>query len=326
MFHSMIYRITCWTITGMVLLSILSAGIREDTLKAQALVTQGQYSKALPILEAARQIAQVHDREHYPSILNSLGCVYYELGRLRDARLAYEQALEALHRRGETATHQVALTLNNLGPVYIKLNLLHKAEQTLTQAAQLDAQSGDEIDQAEALLNLGSVYRAEHASTQAERMFRESLAIRERNLASGDRDIAFAANNLGVLLRDVGRWDEAEPQLLRALSIWQAALPPNHPLIAAALNNLGVLYTNLGRLDEAERDLSCAVVIASATLPPDHPNLAAYMRSYAFLLRKLNRKKEAVQYEKAARLAHDRFQRENALGFTVDAGQSLRED
>jgi tetratricopeptide (TPR) repeat protein len=112
--------------------------------------------------------------------------------------------------------------------------------------------------------------------------------------------------------------------LHRAVSIWETSLNPDHPLVAAGLQNLGVVYTNLGRFDEAEASLTRALRIARATLPPDHPNLTAYMNSYAYLLRRLDRKKEARELEQTARVARERYMRQNLLGNTVDTHQFVK--
>ncbi len=299
------------------------AGIHAQAMMAQALISEGRYAIALPILEAARRNAWFTGHSEYASILDSLGGVFYELGRMRDARQVYEEALDRQRRQGDSATQQIAFTLDSLGAVYLKLHLVHKAEDTLEQATEMHQRLGDEMGEARDLLNLGSVYRAERAFPQAEAALRASLAIRERILAPGDREIAIAANNLGALLRDLKRFDQSEPLLERALMIWQKTLPPDHPLIAASLNNLGMLYASLGRFEDAEPYLLRAVEVGRAALPPDHPQLASYMNDYAFVLRKLNRKREAGRIQDAARAAYKRYQRENALGFTVDARESF---
>jgi tetratricopeptide (TPR) repeat protein len=283
------------------------------------LISQGRYTDALPILEAARN----RPSPNLAPLLNQLGDVYYQLGRLRDAQQAFEQALEVHRQRGETATHDLALTLNNLGMLYTRLNLFTKAEQTIGQAVEIHRGFGNELGEAQSLLNLGSACRAEHRPEQAASLFRQALDLRDKMLAPDHPDIAVAANNLAVALQELNRLDEAEPLLVRALSIWENAAGPANPMVAAALNNLGVLYTHLGKFDLAEPRLSRAVAIATQVLPPDHPNLASYRFSYAVLLRKLDRKKEAQQLEAAARQSRQRFDRANALGLTVDARQSF---
>lgn len=294
------------------------AALARDPAPVQRLIEQGRASDVLAVLEIAR--AAYPDRIES---LNQLGNAYSELGRVRDAQNTLERALEIQRARGETTTRQLALTLNNLGLVDTKLHLFRQAEDLISEAAEIYRGLGDQLGQAQAVLNLGSTYRAEGRPDAAEPAYRQAFSIRERFLPPGHRDIAVAANNLGVLLVDLKRWDDAAPLFTRALSIWEDVLGDRHPLTVAALNNLGVLYLHLARFETAEPYLARAVRIGLEILPPDDPHLAAYMNSYALALRKLHRKKEARELQEAARQARARYDHQNALGFTVDARQSF---
>src|ERR1700678_1043877 len=145
-------------------------------------------------------------QQHNLQDLNDRGRIYFEQGRLRDAQSSFEQALEAERNQPATRpiTHQLALTLNNLGLLYIKLNLLHKAETTLGEAIEIHRSLDDPNGQAQSLLNLGSAYRAESRIEQAADLFRQSLALARR-----DPDIAAAANNLAVALEVLKRLEGA---------------------------------------------------------------------------------------------------------------------
>jgi tetratricopeptide (TPR) repeat protein len=295
----------------------------------EQLFAQGKFADALPILEAARQAAELAGRDdrEVALVLNNLGTVYYELGRPREAQLVFERSLALRRELGETATSELTRTLNNLGVVYMRLNLLTKAEQTLAQAAAAQENLGappSGLGAAKTWVNLALVYQAEHRWLEAEDLFRKSLKVRERELGPVHRDVADSLNNLAVLLQDQKRFQEAEPLADRAVRIWEQELGPEHPKVAAGLHNLGVLYMNLGRLQEASVCLEGALRIAHDVLPADHPHLASYMISYAALLRKLDRKQEARELEKLARQSRERYSRDNAVGYTVDAGQWKR--
>ena len=58
----------------------------------------------------------------------------------------------------------------------------------------------------------------------AERLYKRSLAIREKALGLDHPAIAGSLNNLAVLYRSLGRYAEAEPLYQRALAIWENAL------------------------------------------------------------------------------------------------------
>jgi tetratricopeptide (TPR) repeat protein len=284
------------------------------------LIAQGNYSAALPVLEAAREAAARagrHDHE-VAVVLNNLGSIYDELGRHRDAQSMYERSLAEREALGESATAETARTINNLGAVFYKLHMLSRAEETLGRAAALDAGFHDDLQLAKVWINLGMVYQAERRWDDAEHMFRAALEIRERELGPGHPDVAVALNDLGVLFQKQSRLEEAGPVLERALRTWQTSIGATHPWVAAALNNLGVLYTSLGRVGDAEKSFQQAIRIAQTVLPAGHPHLASYMASYAHLLRKIGRTGEAKRLEAYARESRERYEAQNLLGRTVD--------
>jgi tetratricopeptide (TPR) repeat protein len=83
--------------------------------------------------------------------------------------------------------------------------------------------------------------------TDAEPLYKRSLAIREKALGPDHPDVAFALINLGALYYNKGRYANAEPVFKRSLEIREKALGPDHPDVAASLNNLANLYDKLGR-------------------------------------------------------------------------------
>jgi tetratricopeptide (TPR) repeat protein len=279
--------------------------------RAEDLILEGKFTDALPILEAARDAASGRHDAEAAAVLNNLGSVYDQLGRLRDAQSMYERSLVLRRESGESDSQDAARTLNNLGSVYMKLQLYSKAEETLAHAARIN---GSRV-----WINLGLLYQAEHRWDEAESMFRKALDERERELGPEHRDVAIALNNLGVLLQSRKRLDEAEPLLARAVRIWEHAIGAAHPWVAAGMNNLGVVYAALGRSSEAEARFKRALEIAASVLPANHPNLASYRMSYAKLLRGLGRRDEAKRLEDSAMQARASFQRDNLIGYTVDA-------
>lgn len=287
----------------------------------EQMIAHGDYVAALVLLEHQRDAAQKagrHDRAA-AAVFNNLGAVYSQLGRTRDAQLAYEKSLAVWRDLGLADSRDAARTLGNLGAVYAKLNLVGKAEDTLERAASLAQRLGGDLEATKIWVNLGQVYESEHRWDDAEKLFRDTIEIRERELGPANLEVALALNNLGVLLENRKRLTEAEPLLARAVRIWETAAGPKHPWLAAGFNNLAIVYSGLGQLDQAETDFRRAIEIAAAELPADHPDLATYRLSYAQLLRKLGRKGEARQLEQEARTARREHDKENMLGYTVDA-------
>ncbi len=225
---------------------------------AEQLIERWQYRDAIVLLEAERDAALHASRcdRAFAVTLNNLGSAYYEAGRYLDAQHAYEASLlvrRSLPEPGPTDARDTARTLSNLGAAYLELHQISKAEDALVKAAR----SLDLLDPAgqaitRVWLNLATAYKLERRSDEAERLFRKSLAARERLLGPTHHDVAMALNNLGVLLSERNRSTEAQPLLERAVVIWESSGGPAHPQVAAGLHNLATVYTALNRIAPAQ--------------------------------------------------------------------------
>jgi tetratricopeptide (TPR) repeat protein len=77
---------------------------------------------------------------------------------------------------------------------------------------------------------------------QAEPLYRQSLAIREKAVGPEHPDVALSLYSLALLCHDQRRYAEAEPLYRRSLAIAEKVLGPGHPNVAMTLNNLAELY------------------------------------------------------------------------------------
>ena len=82
------------------------------------------------------------------------------------------------------------------------------------------------------LNNLADLYRAQGRYTDAEPLYKRSLAIREKALVPIIPNVAKSLNNLASLYEAQGRYADAEPLYKRSLAIWEKAFGPDHPDVA----------------------------------------------------------------------------------------------
>ncbi|MCU1497247.1 MAG: hypothetical protein JWM47_1200 [Acidimicrobiales bacterium] len=66
---------------------------------------------------------------------------------------------------------------------------------------------------------------------EAERLYRDGLALRSETAGPDHPDLAWTLVNLAVVVRRTGRPDEAEDLLHRALAVLQGNVAPEHPLL-----------------------------------------------------------------------------------------------
>jgi len=160
------------------------------------------------------------------------------------------------------------------------------------------------------LLNDAGHYCFERAQyAEAEVLFKQALAVRERVFGSKHQDVAMSLSNLAALYDHEGRPEEAEPLFKRALAIREQVPEPNHLDVALILNNLAAFYDSQRRYLEAEPLYARSLIIREEVLGPDHPSVATSLNNLAALYDHQGRYEEAETLFKRALAI-----REQALG------------
>ena len=136
---------------------------------------------------------------------------------------------------------------------------------------------------ATSLNNLALLYQAQGNYTEAELLFKRSLAISEKALGPEHPAVATNLNNLAGLYDAQGKYAQAEPLFRRALAIFEKALGPEHPAVATSLNNLGMLYGAQSDYAKAEPLNKRALAIREKVLGPEHPAVATNLNNLAGL-------------------------------------------
>jgi CHAT domain-containing protein/tetratricopeptide (TPR) repeat protein len=155
---------------------------------------------------------------------------------------------------------------------------------------------------------LANVYGAQGRYAEAERLYKRSLAIREKALGPEDPLVANSLNSLADLYRYAGRFAEAELLLKRALAMSEKALGLEHSEVATTLNILGALYRNQGRYAEAEPLYKRALAIRVKAFG-EHSDVATSLNNLAQLYAAQGRYAEAEPLYKRSLAI-----REKALG------------
>jgi eukaryotic-like serine/threonine-protein kinase len=114
-----------------------------------------------------------------------------------------------------------------LGPTQGSRKWLRVLDETAKKATE-DLRDQPEVE-AELEHVFGKIYMASANLSQAETMFRSSLALRRANLGSDHPDTAQTLFDLGTALLGNDRWHEAEPLVREALAARRRTLGPDHP-------------------------------------------------------------------------------------------------
>ena len=140
------------------------------------------------------------------------------------------------------------------------------------------------FEEAGQLLSKMSLYLDDHAAyTEAELLYQQARAIKEKALGPNHSSLAITLNNLALLHAHQGHYAEAEPLYQQALAIHEKALEPDRLSLASTLSNLALLYKSQGRYAEAELLYQQALTITEKVLGPNHPELATTLNNLANL-------------------------------------------
>ena len=228
------------------------------------------------------------------SLLNRSGeAPYFMVHRLVQAvtRLRQEMAQEPHELAAALAWINAAFVAN---PQDVRSwPVLEPLEPHAKAVAGFADQAGLSDPTARLFHEMGVLFDAKAAYSDAEPLKRRVVEIFEASYGNEHPILATALNNLAQLLQDTNRVAEAEPLMRRALQIDEASYGLDHPNVAISLNNRAALLRVTNRLAEAEPLMRRALQIDEASYGLDHPNVATRLNNLAGLLRATNRLAEA---------------------------------
>jgi tetratricopeptide (TPR) repeat protein len=273
-----------------------------------------QFDEAIGAFEKLLTIYK--DESDRANTQNSLGVVYEETQRLRQAEQSYQAALQIYRKLARTNPglylSDVAMVLNNLAGLYVKTQRVRQAERALREAlvyCRKTAKSDPYVlsEAATTLSNLGRLYTSTQRAKQAGEVLREALDI-QTLLATLDPnaympDVARTLNNLGLLYEHTRRMDKAEQAYRDSLDAYRT-LTESHPaayrrFAADVLNNLANIYCDMHRRLEAERAYEEALSIYRelSAVGPDvyQPFVATVLTNLGLLYAETNRMDKAEE-------------------------------
>jgi serine/threonine protein kinase/tetratricopeptide (TPR) repeat protein len=140
--------------------------------------------------------------------------------------------------------------------------------------AILQRLGGHDLLRAWSLNDVGAVYFRQGRREAAIRVFKESLALKEKVLGHQHPDVGVSEGNLAISLAEMGRHDEALSHIERAIKIVEAGLGTAHPDLAIQLNNHGEILNALHRYADARRVFERAQQIWERELGSENRGLA----------------------------------------------------
>jgi len=244
------------------------------------------------------------------ALLEAMGRVYNNLGRLEDAAKAHEQALELRRPRREEAPVEYAQSLAAMAHVFMSRNELVRAEAAYREAwALMVAEVGEEDHRPVSCLDgLQHTLSQMGRHQESEEVARRVLGLTLKRLgfdsveAVVDSDsrapelvaVATTLGNLATEQRQLGQYLEAERSLQHALTLNRRLLGEHHYAVAFNLNNLANLHANQGEYEQALAEWHEALAIAEAVFGADYPSVGSMHLNQGIVLCRLGRLDEAL--------------------------------
>ncbi|KAK5690099.1 hypothetical protein LTR17_026065 [Elasticomyces elasticus] len=213
-------------------------------------------------LRALNSYVKVSGEDHASTleIVNSLGVLYADQDRIKEAEVMYWRALRGdLEAWGPryTPTNTTTKAFNNLGNLYAGQGKMKDGEDMYLRALSIaekvwGPRHATTTSSLTTLKNLGILYTRQGRIKEGVEMLLRALQGFEEVLGPKHPATLKAAGRLGSLYADQGRYEEAEEMCTRALQGLEEALGAKHWSTLNAVNNLGVLYYYQGKYKEAE--------------------------------------------------------------------------
>jgi tetratricopeptide (TPR) repeat protein len=280
--------------------------VRLAIRKAEQLRRSGEFR------EAYRVLCSVGNRpagRTGAALMNSLGSVLQDLGRLDEAEQQYRRSLRMIESQFGPDDPDLVFALNNLGGLMMVRGRLSEAARLRVRSLEMRERRYPAADPVvlRAVENLAAVRLAQKRYPEAQHLFERARKAWE-DLRPGVPEAAIALNGLGAVAFHNKQKDQAAMFFREAIDRWQ---PDTEPLLLAQiLGNLATVVDPAEALDHYTR----AVALVEKHGGPEHPLLAALYDAEAACLRRLHRNRESRELAARAR----GVRQANPAGLSVD--------
>jgi tetratricopeptide (TPR) repeat protein len=215
-------------------------------------------------LATLRDLAKTDPDGNRPDIANSLdslGQVYLEQGRTAEAEAVLKDSQQIYHelaKGDQFYLHDLALTDNDLGALYITARRQNEAADALTQSLaiyrtlEITEPQAIQHQLASTLHNIGVLYMEDHQYEKAGSYLKEALAIRRKLAESNPKAdlpaLSRSIRMMGDIYEGEGQTQQALDSFTEALAI-QLDLAKSDPQvflheIIVTLNDMATFYSN----------------------------------------------------------------------------------
>ena len=306
-----------------IFLSCMSAQDEEWRMKmehARRLESEGDPDAAADVIRAV-MISLTKTNPRSPLLADALGklaSLRQDRGAYGEAQQLYEQAVLTWEAQPQPQSAGLAITLNNLGSLYVATGQLHKAEvafrRSLTMRIGLFGTSSSPValcdsNLADDLVRQGRFSEAEALAHQAIDIWKGSIPVNSQ--------VDLAYNTLALV--DLQRANYAAAIDWAELALNEYAQRPAEPTRLIWYNHtLALAKESKGDLNGAAQAFAEAFVTLKEMRSMRSPDRLGVLMDYASLLRRIGQNGLARKIEKQADQETADLRKTNWFQFTVD--------
>jgi tetratricopeptide (TPR) repeat protein len=201
------------------------------------------------------------------------GVSYYNEGEYEKALKAFTTALKTQRVSAGDDDICIALTLGNLGSVYLQQNNLDEAERVLQESLDIKKRIAPDIVVADTLNNLGNCANL-RGEFEVSLIFYEEALEDIRSKKGRRADEINALFNIGRLEIQRQHWTKAMIALDEACRSARAHYGTNHVFVAQTLDLMGFVQLSTSKMDASMVSFTGALAIYRRLYGPMHVEVA----------------------------------------------------
>lgn len=211
-----------------------------------------------------------------PSMVRILALACHKQDRIADADKLFRRALTLQEQTLDRSHPALAITLCDLGTIYLAEREYGKAESLLQRALSIRESSlgYDHIDVANTLCQLGDVALHDNKLTEAEKCFQRAVRIYEQMYGAYSEHVGPILDKIATGYMSQCKYHKAEAILMRSLELKRMGLPEDHLDTGRVMQQLARVFTFWGKPIDAEGYYKRAIAIFER---PGDPHLTSQL-------------------------------------------------
>ena len=230
------------------------------------------------------------DPEMRADMEETLGSIYYKLGKLDAAEPLLTSALQQRRKEANRDSEKLANVVSMLALLHKDQGNLDAAERGAREAIEIESRGRTTVG-GSGIVALGRILNIRGKYDEAITDLRKGLPLQTQ----GSIGMADNLTELANAYFYKGDYPTSEKLNRQALGIYIKDVGSQHPLVADIHNNLGAIEMNRGDYTASEADYREAVAICEHWYGPNHPETAANLTALAQTLSNEKRDDEAEQ-------------------------------